>query len=158
MVLLKLIENIYWFKAKKTDISSESRHTIWNCICTSWQFFILYSWSNKWNWKRILKFKLKLWHLSGWRFWFSCYRHQRHTHYSIWCISEMLDVNYSVISYYRNWILTFKSKDCNRNNFGNMLIEFCRNNNMIICNGRAGTDKGDGELICNLFLVWSTTA
>jgi hypothetical protein len=52
-------------------------------------------------------------------------------------------------------VSTFPSNDFN---LLKMLIEFCRNNNMIICNGRAGTDKGDGELICNLFLVWSTTA
>ena len=31
---------------------------------------------------------------------------------------------------------------------GNLLIEFCRNNNMIICNGRVGKDKGVGEFTC----------
>jgi hypothetical protein len=56
----------------------------------------------------------------------------------------MLNLNYNVISLLQelNIDIERRSKDCNRNNFGNILIEFCRNNNMIICNGRVGKDKG----------------
>jgi hypothetical protein len=64
--------------------------------------------------------------------------------------SGMLDFNYNVISLLQklNIDIERKSKNCNRNNFGNILIEFCRNNNMIICNGRVGKDKGVGEFTC----------
>jgi hypothetical protein len=62
----------------------------------------------------------------------------------------MLNLNYNVISLLQelNIDIERRSKDCNRNNFGNILIEFCRNNNMIICNGRVGKDKGVGEFTC----------
>ena len=64
--------------------------------------------------------------------------------------SGMLDLDYNVISLLQklNIDIERKSKDCNRNTFGNILIEFCRNNNMIICNGRVGKDMGFGEFTC----------
>jgi hypothetical protein len=42
-----------------------------------------------------------------------------------------------------NFFLTFLHSPSNH-----VLIEFCRNNNMIICNGRVGKDKGVGEFTC----------
>ena len=67
----------------------------------------------------------------------------------------MLDINYNVISLLQelNIGIQRKSKDHNRSNFGNILIEFCRNNNMIICNGRVGRDKGVGEFTCKKYSV-----
>jgi hypothetical protein len=32
--------------------------------------------------------------------------------------------------------------DHRKNNFGNLLLEFCKYNNMFICNGRMCNDKG----------------
>ena len=36
--------------------------------------------------------------------------------------------------------------DKRKNNFGNVLLEFCKCNNMFICNGRVDQDKGHGKL------------
>ena len=85
--------------------------------------------------------------MSGWRFYFS-YSDIPDIQYD--AFSGMLDLNYNVISLLQelNIDIERRSKDCNRNNFGNILIEFCRNNNMIICNGRVGKDKGVGEFTC----------
>ena len=38
-----------------------------------------------------------------------------------------------------------KSMDKKKNNFGNRLLELCRCNNLFICNGRVGNDKGIGK-------------
>jgi hypothetical protein len=38
-----------------------------------------------------------------------------------------------------------KSMDNRKNNFGNRLLELCRCNNIFICNGRIGDDKGIGK-------------
>jgi hypothetical protein len=35
--------------------------------------------------------------------------------------------------------------DNRKNNFGNRLLELCRCNNIFICNGRIGDDKGIGK-------------
>ena len=34
------------------------------------------------------------------------------------------------------------------NNFGNLMLEFCVTNNVVICNGRIGSDKCKGEITC----------
>ena len=41
-----------------------------------------------------------------------------------------------------------KSMDHKKNNFGNLLLEFCKNNNMFILNGRMCEDKGLGSFTC----------
>jgi hypothetical protein len=38
-----------------------------------------------------------------------------------------------------------KSMDHRKNYFGNLLLEFCKYNNMFICNGRMCNDKGGGQ-------------
>jgi hypothetical protein len=38
-----------------------------------------------------------------------------------------------------------KSMDHRKNYFGNLLLEFCKYNNMFICNGRMCNDKGVGK-------------
>jgi hypothetical protein len=38
-----------------------------------------------------------------------------------------------------------KSMDNRKNNFSNRLLELCRCNNIFICNGRIGDDKGIGK-------------
>jgi hypothetical protein len=39
-----------------------------------------------------------------------------------------------------------KRMDKRKNNFGNVLLEFCKCNNIFICNGRVSQDKGHGKL------------
>ena len=39
-----------------------------------------------------------------------------------------------------------KSMDKRKNNFVNVLLVFCKCNNMFICNGRVDQDKGHGQL------------
>jgi hypothetical protein len=43
-----------------------------------------------------------------------------------------------------------KSMDHRKNYFGNLLLEFCKYNNMFICNGRMCNDKGVGKSIPSL--------
>ena len=38
--------------------------------------------------------------------------------------------------------------DKTKNNYGNKLLEFCRNNNLFIVNGRVGVDAGIGKCTC----------
>ena len=40
------------------------------------------------------------------------------------------------------------SKDSKVNSFGKQLIDFCKNNDMLILNGRAFGDKGVGQTTC----------
>ena len=40
------------------------------------------------------------------------------------------------------------SEDRRKNNFGNQLLEFCKYNDLYICNGRVGNDRNTGKLTC----------
>jgi hypothetical protein len=45
-----------------------------------------------------------------------------------------------------NFDMNRKSMDKRKNNFVNVLLVFCKCNNMFICNGRVDQDKGHGQL------------
>lgn len=46
------------------------------------------------------------------------------------------------------------NKDLKKNNFGNNLLHFCKNNNLFILNGRVGNDKGVGDYTtCNSTVI-----
>ena len=40
------------------------------------------------------------------------------------------------------------SKDTRKNNFGNQLLQLCKYNDLLICNGRTGDDKNVGNFTC----------
>jgi len=61
--------------------------------------------------------------------------------------SGMLDIDNEGIDMLNelNIDIQRKSMDHRKNNFGNLLLEFCKYNNMFICNGRMCNDKGVGK-------------
>ena len=61
--------------------------------------------------------------------------------------SEIFENNSSVFDE-TNVAKTRKSSDKKKNNFGNQLLDFCRFNKALICNGRVGDDCNSGKLTC----------
>ena len=62
-------------------------------------------------------------------------------------ISEFLD-DYTSCLYDMNMSICRKSMDECKNRYGNILLDFCKGNNMFILNGRAGNDKNTGKFTC----------
>ena len=61
--------------------------------------------------------------------------------------SEIFENNSSVFDE-TNVAKTRKSSDKKKNNFGYQLLDFCRFNKALICNGRVGDDCNSGKLTC----------